>query len=75
MGCYKGVFYLYVWVGYVFLKRISALGYRRKYLFFLVYITMGLELALFTIYTYIKHMQSSAVYKKRKCYKTENAKT
>ena len=53
MGGYKGVFYLYVWVGYVFLKGISALGLRRKYLFFLVYITMGLELALFTIFVSI----------------------
>lgn len=50
VGSYKGAVYLYVWVGYVFLKVSSALGLRRKYLIFKVCTTTGLVLAWFTIF-------------------------
>ena len=60
MGCYKGVFYLYVWVGCVFLKGISALRFGRKYLLFKVYITTGLVLGLFTIFEKLYNTYSQA---------------
>ena len=54
------MFYLYVWVGCVFLTVSSALRFRRKYLLFKVYITTGLVLGLFTIFEKLYNTYSQA---------------